>query len=915
MREAINLYAAIFLLLLTGFPAFARGNPNTPIVIDESFAQIKVGPYARFFEDTSAAAAIDDIMRGIHEKRFIPSREENPGYGYTASAVWMKFTVKNTTPGDITCYLEIDNPLMDIARLYVLANGSYLEKSYGDHIPFNNREINYRNPVFSLTVKPGDNRYLLRFATTSNMNLPVKLWNPEAFNSTVIREIPLLWMYYGFLLAIILYNLFIFTAVRDRSYLYYVLFIAGYFIFRLAYNGLAFQHLWPKGIFWANRSVPFFVAFLSLWAVQFTRSFLNTKKLSPRFDRVFLSFIIIFAAGMILSFLAPYRIAIQVILLFAFIVVALMIAAGFISLKKGTRESKFYLLAWSAFLIGSFLNILRDFGVLETTMVTQWSQQAGTAIQALLLSLGLADRINTMRKEIAQANIDLVRTHQVLGKEKERLSVTLRSIADAVVTTDLDNRVLYVNTAFERLCGVSLADAIGKPVGSVLTLASGADPIFGDGAEPSLFLTHHAVLRLSNGRELDIEISRVPLRDRDSVAIGYVIVFRDISGRKKMEEEIQKSSKIEILGIIAGGIAHDFNNFLSALLSNISLARLSLPVDSEVQPILCDMEDASYRARSLTQQLIVFSKGGSPVMGEVSVERIIRNTAQFTLSGSRVKVEYDIPPDLWSARADEGQLGQVFNNLIINAMQAMPDGGTLRIAAHNVSIDDLTHVPLQPGNYLQVSVRDEGPGIPEDIKQRVFDPFFTTKGGGSGLGLSSAYMIIKNHGGFIDVENAPGKGTIFTILIPATGTSADVMPVAAPAGAVIPGSGKILLMDDEEMILKAAGRLINKIGYLVDTALNGETAIALYRESMARSEPYDAVILDLTVPGGMGGLDVLKSLREIDAGVRAIVSSGYSNDPVMSDYKSYGFVDYVIKPYTVQTLSEILSRVTGKKTV
>jgi PAS domain S-box-containing protein len=659
--------------------------------------------------------------------------------------------------------------------------------------------------------------------------------------------------------------------------------------------------------------VPFFVAFLSLWAVQFTRSFLNTAHHSPRLDRVFLFFIIYFGAGMILSLFAPYRVAIQAILLFALIVVALMIAAGFISLKKGTRESKFYLIAWSAFLIGSFLNIVRDFGILETTLLTQWSQQAGTAIQAVLLSLGLGDRINAMRKDLSRAHLDLMRTHQVLAKEKERLSVTLRSIADAVVTADLDNRILYVNTAFERLCGVSLADAIGKPVESVLTLAGGPDLVIGDGFEHSLFLTHEAILRLTNGRELPIEISRIPLRDRDSVFIGYVIVFRDISERKKMEEEIQKSSKMEALGIIAGGIAHDFNNFLSALLSNISLARLSLPRDSEVQQLLHDMEDASYRARNLTRQLIVFSKGGSPVIGEVSLEKIIRETAQFTLSGSRVRVELDIQPGLWSARADEGQIGQVFNNLIINAMQAMPSGGILRIAAQNVLVDEMTNLPIRPGNYLQVRVRDEGPGIPDEIKQRLFDPFFTTKDEGSGLGLSSAYMILQNHGGAVEVEDAPGKGAVFKVLIPATGTSAEAMPAAVSAGTVVPGSGRVLLMDDEEMILKAAGRLINKLGYQVDTALDGEEAIALYRESLARSEPYDAVILDLTVPGGMGGLVALKSLRDIDPGVRAIVSSGYSNDPVMSDYRSHGFVDYVIKPYTAQTLSETLSRVTGKK--
>ena len=381
----------------------------------------------------------------------------------------------------------------------------------------------------------------------------------------------------------------------------------------------------------------------------------------------------------------------------------------------------------------------------------------------------------------------------------------------------------------------------------------------------------------------------------------------EISERKRVEDGLVKAQKLESLAILAGGIAHDFNNMLTTVLGNLSLAMLDLDHGGPVYRRLETVETAAFRAQELTQQLLTFAKGGAPVKRTVDVGEIIRESVAFALRGSRANYNVSLQDGLWLVEADEGQLTQVMHNLVINADHAMPQGGTINVQCGNCVLNEKEVPHLAGGRYVRIIVQDTGIGIPKDHLLKIFDPYFTTKQKGSGLGLSVVYSIVHKHGGHISAESTLGVGTVFTILLPA---SDAVEAQQKPAGHAIPsGSGKILLMDDEVDIRQTAGDLLQRLGYSVVFAENGERAIDCYREAIQAGNRFSVVILDLTIPGGMGGAETLRTIREIDPDVKAIVSSGYSNDPVMAEFRNYGFAGVVAKPYRIKELGEVVNRV------
>jgi signal transduction histidine kinase/ActR/RegA family two-component response regulator len=377
--------------------------------------------------------------------------------------------------------------------------------------------------------------------------------------------------------------------------------------------------------------------------------------------------------------------------------------------------------------------------------------------------------------------------------------------------------------------------------------------------------------------------------------------------RKKMEEEVLRTQKLESMGLLAGGIAHDFNNLLTVIIGNISLAKTLAPDRETIQMVLKDAESASLRAKDLTQQLLTFSKGGAPLKKPASIAGLIKESVRFALSGSNVTHELEIPDDLWSVEVDEGQLNQVIHNLIINAEQAMPDGGAIKVKCENIQISGVHPVIKKEGKYIKITIRDAGMGIPKEYITKIFDPYFTTKQKGRGLGLAGVYSIIRNHDGHITVESEIGTGTRFDIYLPASG-----LPVTASeekSEGITRGKGRILLMDDEEMVRIIAGRMLEHAGYDVEFAKDGHEAIYMYKKARSVQKPFDAIIIDLTIPGGMGGKETIKTLMEIDPDIKAVVSSGYSNDSILANYKEYGFRGAVSKPYLVRELIGVLHSV------
>jgi PAS domain S-box-containing protein len=499
-----------------------------------------------------------------------------------------------------------------------------------------------------------------------------------------------------------------------------------------------------------------------------------------------------------------------------------------------------------------------------------------------------------------------------LAAEKERLAVTLGSMSEGVITIDSLGRVLFINRAAADMVQWNSEEAVGRDVTKICILknaASGRDaelPVKGvlEGGEHAE-LPPGTMIKGRTDRMRLVEGRLVPVADVSSKRVGAVLVLRDITERHRMEEKLQNVAKMESVGILAGGIAHDFNNILTAVLSNLTLLQLDLAGMPEQASLLDEAVLATKRAGELTLQLLTFSKGGDPVRSAVHLPEVIKEAATFSHRGSGVKSEFDMPANLWAADVDKAQISQVIQNLVINATQAMRDGGTLRIAASNERVPAGSHPVLPEGDYIRITVTDTGAGIPPEHIGKIFDPYFTTKLQGHGLGLATVFSIIKRHQGHIEVSSVVGKGTTFTFWLPAAKESQSLS--TPPAS--FPGAGKggrVLFMDDEEPILKMAEKLMQRMGLEFESVADGKAAIERYRAAKEAGQPFDLVVMDLTIPGGMGGKEAISVLRGIDPNVRAIVSSGYSSDLTMSDFRKHGFRGMVAKPYDVSELASVI---------
>ncbi len=514
----------------------------------------------------------------------------------------------------------------------------------------------------------------------------------------------------------------------------------------------------------------------------------------------------------------------------------------------------------------------------------------------------------------AAAELERKRCEDALGAEKERLAVTLRSISEACITLDNDGRVAMFNPIAERLTGWLHEDAAGKLVGDVLNLVDErtrrrAQRFLQRIAATGSTETPNAIniLISRDGKERLVESSSAPIRDRAGRKLGAIIVLRDVTERKHADEERQKAEKLESLGLVAGGIAHDFNNLLTTILGNVTLALGTLDLGPQTSERLTAARKASQRAQELAGQLLTFAKGGAPVKQAIRVSQLLTDTVNCTVSSSRTLCEMQIANDLWPVEADPGQIAQVIANLTANAEQALPAGGTITVIAENLDLP-LDSVPLgiAAGRWVRFAIQDDGVGIPEQYLKKIFDPYFTTKPTGSGLGLAAAYSVVKNHGGVIHVDSQPGVGSTFSIYLPAS-----EKPIEAPAKAVpVPiGSGRVLILDDEEAICMLVTCALEPLGYAVTEVQDGAIALELYEEAMRAGRKFDLVISDLTMPGKMSGHEAIRRLREIDPGVRAIVSSGYANDPVMSRYQEFGFCGMIAKPYEIDALGRKVAEV------
>jgi PAS domain S-box-containing protein len=547
------------------------------------------------------------------------------------------------------------------------------------------------------------------------------------------------------------------------------------------------------------------------------------------------------------------------------------------------------------------------------TVETHWKRKDGNIINILLSSTALD--ATDPSKGVTFTALDITKRKQAedaLRDNEQFLTDVFNGIQDGMIILDPDLTIISVNPAIEKLPLVQ--PIVGRKCYEVIHGRSepcevcSARPVFQTG-EPAEKV--HMV-NADDGSIIFMEIHAFPLLNRVTGQVDHVIEFtRNITERKRAEEDWLRFSKLESMSILAGGIAHDFNNILTTILGNIDLAMLTRKLGEESMESLTHAEQACFRAQELSGQLLTFAKGGAPIKKAISLSILVRESVKLSLAGSKSSCEFSIPEDLWSVEADEGQINQVISNLLINADQAMPSGGIIKLGAGNVVVEEGSELPLPGGKYVKLTITDQGIGIPRKHLGKLFDPYFTTKQKGSGLGLATAYSVINKHSGSIKVESQVGVGTTFELFLPAK----EAKALGAHEDPVTPiiGQGKILVMDDDEKIRKTLCRMLIKLGYEVDSASDGFRALEKFVKATESGRQFDAVILDLTVPGGMGGKETIEKLLRIDPQIRAIVSSGYSDDPIMADFQKYGFSEVMAKPYRIVELSKILQRVISNK--
>jgi two-component system cell cycle sensor histidine kinase/response regulator CckA len=493
-----------------------------------------------------------------------------------------------------------------------------------------------------------------------------------------------------------------------------------------------------------------------------------------------------------------------------------------------------------------------------------------------------------------------------LREREEQYRSVFESATDAFFVCDVSGDIVEVSPAGCTMFGAPRAALLGRSLRGLLRPASLFDDLRAWIGTTGKFRAEGSGVA-AGGNDFEVEIHGVAFSYRKQPHV--LAVIRNIAERKRMEEALFLSRNLESIGVLAGGIAHDFNNLLTVIMGNLSLARLSVPAEGEAARLLGQSERAAARARDLTMQLLTFSRGGAPIKELTALGDVLRESATLVLRGSRVRPVFDLPPELWPASVDRGQLGQVVANLVINADQAMPDGGVVTVAARNVAPGDasLSPVPLPRGHYVRVDVKDEGVGIPPEQIERVFDPYFTTRQGGTGLGLATTYSIVRRHNGHVALTSAPGRGATFSVWLPAV-PGAAVAASAQPDRTLLRGAGRVLVMDDDAMVRELLASMLRELGYTAAAARDGGEAVAAWLAAREAGTPFDVVVMDLTIPGGMGGLEALQRMRTIDPGVKAIVSSGYSNDPVMASYRTHGFAGVMAKPYSVREVGQIVQQ-------
>jgi two-component system cell cycle sensor histidine kinase/response regulator CckA len=518
------------------------------------------------------------------------------------------------------------------------------------------------------------------------------------------------------------------------------------------------------------------------------------------------------------------------------------------------------------------------------------------------LDVGRLDvRISVAERQIRELT-ERNQARAALVESARTMTNILENTTDGFFAVDSEWKVTYLNAEGEKMAGRKREDVLGSVLWDEFPALIG-----------SIFQTNYEKVM---AEQVAIEFEAGDLTGKSWYEVhaypsngGVSVFFRDISERKKSETERLTTSKLESLGTLAGGIAHDLNNILTVISGNIGLAQIEAPADSgSLLGFLSKAGQAAQHAAHLSSQLLTFSKGGAPLKKVAPIGDLLERSAEFALYGSNLRADFDIAVDLWKAEVDSGQIEQVVNALMLNAREAMPQGGTVRVRARNVVFEENTGAPLPAGRYIKVTISDRGSGIPEDLRTKIFDPYFTTKPSATGLGLAISYSVVKKHGGLLLLEGSSSEGSVFAFYLRASDSVAGSPKAGANGRPFRFNHQRVLVMDDEEAIRELTSQLLGTLGYEVIAVPDGSEAVRIYERALRKGKHFQAVILDATVRGGMGGVATIERLRSMDPKVNAIICSGYSDEAALSEFLAYGFRGALPKPFTRSELADALQR-------
>ncbi len=924
------------------------------IIIDDYFSSLNITGFLDYFEDAGNRFTINTIRdENIHWERM---QGKSVNLSFTDSASWLRFRIYNTlqTPQEII--FVTDTSTVDSMDLYTAGSDKkFIRYRGGDSIPFVERDtVNYRSFAYTITLMPGENTCFLKIKSISTIQFTPLLMTFRSFYNYSSSEMAVLMILLGWMILMMLYNLILFISSREVSYIYFVMYTLSWAVISLAIRGIGAQYLWRSHVWFQETGVIFAIAGAMIFGTLFTLSFIEAKKNYPLANKiVVLSVIAPAVLIMALGLTVSYGTVLQIALLHSIVFILLMFIISIYALIKNNSSAKYLIAGFAFYFIAIPVEILLDFGIIPLTFVSKWLLELSIAWLMLFSSLGLADKIIVMKtglmlseeklqkqneeleganeeltatnEEMEAANEELISAHNDILESEEKFRSIYNGVNDAIFIHEIGTgRILDVNDKVRELFRYD-KNEVKELTLQDLSMGSGAYTIeharekieLAAGGEPQIF---EWMSKDSSGRMFPVEVAlRRTLYGKNDVILAVV---RDLSERKKSEEQLMQAQKMETVGTLAGGLAHDFNNVLGGILGPVSILRKKLDADDKVDEdllrrYLLMMKQAGENAASMVKQLLTLSARQelklAPVDLNLSIKhvmKICRGTFDKTI---RLEPVYCETPSM--IHADPAQVEQMLLNLCVNAAHAMTImkekdeqwGGTLTVSFQRIFSDRyfLRHHPdAREIDYWCLSVGDTGIGMDKNIRNKIFNPFFTTKmrGSGTGLGLAMVYNIVKQHRGFIDVSSEKGKGTTFHVYLPYFEVS-DTLLADENDQKIYYGKGIILVVDDEERIRITARDLLSECGYTVLVAEGGHRALEIYR---AEGIEIDAVLLDMSMPE-MSGKETFEHLKKIDPNVNVVLTSGFKQDERVDEVMKRGIRYFIEKPYTIEKLSKVIS--------